>query len=43
MEELDLPRTIRLYGTPAEETFIGKVDMRMNGFEPPRRRATKNG
>lgn len=31
MEEHDLPGTIRLYGTPAEETAIGKVYMVLDG------------
>jgi aminobenzoyl-glutamate utilization protein B len=31
MEEHDLPGTIRLYGTPAEETLIGKVYMLLDG------------
>ncbi len=31
MEKHDLPGTIRLYGTPAEETVIGKVYMTLDG------------
>jgi aminobenzoyl-glutamate utilization protein B len=31
MEAHDLPGTIRLYGTPAEETVIGKVYMALDG------------
>jgi len=31
MEEQDLPGTIRLYGTPAEETVVGKVYMAKEG------------
>ena len=31
MEKHDLPGTIRLYGTPAEETVIGKVYMVLDG------------
>lgn len=31
MQEHDLPGTIRLYGTPAEETVIGKVYMVLGG------------
>jgi aminobenzoyl-glutamate utilization protein B len=32
MEELDLEGTIRLYGTPAEETVVGKVYMAREGL-----------
>lgn len=31
MEKHDLPGTIRLYGTPAEETVIGKIYMLLDG------------
>jgi len=31
MEKHDLPGTIRLYGTPAEETLIGKIYMLLDG------------
>ena len=31
MEKYKLPGTIRLYGTPAEETLIGKVYMQLDG------------
>jgi aminobenzoyl-glutamate utilization protein B len=31
MKQHDIPGTIRLYGTPAEETLIGKVYMQLDG------------